>query len=96
MHRDLQHVSHLHFLRPLYHIVFYHDFLIFVDSCQIFRTFFRDLFIIVFPGHLHEAHNGNAEKTASHKTKKKLQHNVFLLNAFHGETNKNDKIRTLA
>ena len=73
----------------------YHDFLIIVDSCQIFRTFFRDLFIIVFPGHLHEAHNGNAEKTACHKAKKKLQHNVFLPNAFHDETNKNDKIRTL-
>jgi hypothetical protein len=50
----------------------------------------------VFPGHLHEAHNGNAEKTACHKAKKKLQHNVFPPNAFQGETNKNDKIRTLA
>jgi hypothetical protein len=50
----------------------------------------------VFPGHLHEAHNSNAEKATSHKAKKKLQHNDFLLNAFHGETNKNDKIRTLA
>ena len=57
---------------------------------------FSFLSILVKFGHLHEAHNGNAEKTACHKAKKKLQHNVFLLNAFHGETNKNDKIRTLA
>jgi hypothetical protein len=50
----------------------------------------------VFPGHLHEAHDRDAKKATGHKAKKKLQHNDFLLNAFHGETNKNDKIRTLA
>jgi len=61
-----------------------------------FQNIFRDLFIIVFPGHLHEAHNGNSEKATSHKAKKKLQHNSILPNAFQGETNKNDKIRTLA
>jgi hypothetical protein len=61
-----------------------------------FQNIFRDLFIFAFWGHLHEAHDRNAKKTACHKAKKKLQHNDFLLNAFHGETNKNDKIRTLA
>ena len=35
------------------------------------------------------------KKTACHKAKKKLQHNVILPNAFHDETNKNDKIRTI-
>ena len=53
-------------------------------------------FFITTMGYLHEAHDGEANKTAYQKAKYKLQHNDSLLIAFHDETHKNDKIRTLA
>lgn len=56
----------------------------------------RFFVLVTATADLQDTNNGYAEKTACHKTKKKLQHNAFLPNAFHDETNKNDKIRTLA